>query len=51
MTDNDELKMTLRHWPKAPYQCGSAPDIMEKAADRIEELEKELAELRSKSAE
>jgi len=43
MTDNNELKMILRHWPEPPYQCGSAPDIMEKALARIEELEKTTA--------
>jgi len=39
MTKNEELKMILAHWPSPPYQCGSGPDIMQKALARIEELE------------
>ena len=39
MSDLDDLKMNLLHFPKAPYSCGSAEGWMKKAHDRIEELE------------
>ena len=41
----EDLKTALITWPRAPYQCGSAEGWMQKAHDRIVELEEALADL------
>jgi len=35
----EDLKTALITWPRAPYECGSAQGWMQKAHDRIVELE------------
>jgi len=41
----EDLKTALITWPRAPYQCGSAEGWMQKAHDRIVELEGALERL------
>ena len=38
----EDLKTALITWPRAPYECGSAQGWMQKAHDRIVELEETL---------
>jgi len=42
----EDLKTALITWPRAPYECGSAEGWMQKAHDRIVELEEALRALR-----